>query len=150
MRIVGALLLAAGLLGLWAWLTDFVTPQGETTVYTVRCDGGYWEGRQCVGARMTAGDRYRFRALKAHNEVLFWTVGTSEPSGKFTDCQIDGGRTWTCKASPDAGRTIIQQMHMGKPVRTAGATALRPFHAVSKWHWLLASRGWSLSNNADS
>lgn len=53
-----------------------------------------------------AVDRYQFRALPAQNEVLVWTVGSKQPSGKFTGCSIQDGRSWSCKAHPDFSHTI--------------------------------------------
>ena len=92
-------------LGFAAWASDFVTMQGERTVYTVDCADGSWQGDRCSG-RVKAGTRYRYRALKPHNEVIFWTVGTNEPSGKFNDCKIEDGRNWACKVCADAARSI--------------------------------------------
>ncbi|MGZ5183802.1 MAG: hypothetical protein ACXWCO_01740 [Caldimonas sp.] len=127
-------------LGFAAWVSDFVTMQGERTVYTVECRGGPWQEHHCAG-RLTVGKRYRYRALKPHNEVIFWTVGTNEPSGKFGDCKIKDGRNWICKANGDAARSITLQMAEGAPIAgPAGVT--REFRAVSKWHWLLLQRGW--------
>ena len=77
-------------LGFAAWASDFVTMQGERTVYTVDCVGGSWQGDHCSG-HVAAGTRYRFRALKPHGEVIFWTVGSKEPSGRFNDCQVQDG-----------------------------------------------------------
>ena len=133
-----ALLIA---LGFAAWASDFVTMQGERTIYTVDCDGGQWQGDRCSG-KVRAGTRYRYRALKPHNEVIFWTVGTNEPSGKFNDCTIQDGRNWACKACADASRSITLQMAHGKPVVDA-SLGTRPFRAVSKWRWLLLRRGYT-------
>ena len=99
-------------LGFAAWASDFVTLQGERTIYTVDCDGGAWQGDHCSG-QVAAGARYRYRALKPHGEVIFWTVGTSEPSGKFGECTIQDGRNWVCKVCPDAARSITLQMAQG-------------------------------------
>ena len=113
--------------------------QGERTIYTVECVGGAWNGDRCQG-KVAAGQRYRYRALKPHREVIFWTVGTSEPSGKFEDCTIHDGRNWICKVCPDARRSITLQMAQGHPV--AGSDAVtRPFRAVSKWRWMLLKQG---------
>src|SRR2546427_8730224 len=60
-------LVLAGLCGV-AWATDFITPQGERTVYTAECERGVWQGAHCTG-RLAAGARHRFRALKSHKEV---------------------------------------------------------------------------------
>jgi hypothetical protein len=127
-------------LGFAAWASDFVTMQGERTIYTVDCRGGVWKDDRCTGS-LQAGLRYRYRALRPHSEVVFWTVGTSEPSGKFGDCTVKDGRNWTCKANADAPRSITLQMAEGAPVAPEGAST-RPFRAVSKWRWLLLQRGW--------
>ncbi len=126
-------------LGFAAWASDFVTMQGERTVYTVDCVGGTWQGDRCAG-RLSAGVRYRYRALKPHGEVIFWTVGTKEPSGKFDDCQIQDGRNWVCKICPDAARSITLRMAQGAPV-SDNPTVTKPFRSVSKWRWLLLQRG---------
>ncbi len=128
-------------LGFAAWASDFVTMQGERTVYTVDCVSGAWQGDQCTG-RLVAGSRYRFRALKPHGEVIFWTVGSNEPSGKFDDCQIQDGRNWVCKACADAARSITLKMEQGFPVADAPQVT-RPFRSVSKWRWLLLERGFT-------
>jgi len=132
-----ASLLGVVVLGLWpiAWATDFITADGESTVYTVECNRGVWQGKRCTG-KLVAAERYRFRALKPHGEVLFWIVGSSEPSGKFTQCAIRGGRNWACKANADASRTITLEMSHGHPVVNPAANT-RPFHAVSKLRWAL-------------
>ena len=127
-------------LGFAGWCSDFITMQGERTVYTVDCRHGAWQGDRCVG-ELLAGNRYRYRALKPHSEVIFWTVGTNEPSGKFGECTIQDGRNWTCKANADAPRSITLQMADGAPL-AGPANVTRSFRAVSKWHWLLLQRGW--------
>ena len=127
-------------LGFAGWASDFVTMQGERTIYTVDCVRGAWQGDHCSG-QLTAGVRYRYRALKPHGEVVFWTVGTNERSGKFDDCAIQDGRNWVCKVCPDAARSITLQMTQGLPVASLSTT--RPFRAVSKWRWLLLERGFT-------
>jgi hypothetical protein len=129
-------------LGFAAWASDFVTLQGERTIYTVDCAGGVWQGDRCSG-RVAAGERYRYRALKPHGEVIFWTVGSKEPSGKFGECTIQDGRNWVCKVCPDAARSITLQMANGYPVVAASPPVTRPFRAVSKWRWLLLERGYT-------
>lgn len=132
-KTVGILLLG---LGLTVSLSDFITPQGERTIYTAECKDGNWKAEECTGI-LIAGDRFRFRALKAHREVLFWTLGSSrEPSGKFTDCDIRNGRNWNCKADTDLRLTITHEMVRGRPVSDASGKA-RQFHQIPKWHWLL-------------
>ena len=120
------------------WASDHVTLQGERTVYTVRCEQGTWVENECSG-RLAAAERYRYRALSARGEVLFWIVGSPEPSGKFTQCEIHDGRNWTCKANlnVEAVRSITLEMSNGQPVPDkTGMT--RPLHEVSKivWMWL--------------
>jgi len=123
------------------WASDFVTMQGERTVYTVECRNGAWLGDRCAG-KLVAGQRYRYRALTPHSEVIFWTLGTSEPSGKFGECTIKDGRNWLCKPNADAPRSITLQMADGTPV--AGPPGVtRTFRAVSKWRWLLLQRGFA-------
>src|SRR5215204_2880092 len=56
---IGALFIA---MAAYAWAVDFISVQGERTVYTVDCVGGVWSGAQCSG-NLVAGERYRFRAL---------------------------------------------------------------------------------------
>jgi hypothetical protein len=130
-------------LGFAAWASDFVTMQGERTIYTVDCTGGVWQGDRCSG-RVAPGERYRYRALKPHGEVIFWTVGSKEPSGKFQECKIQDGRNWACKVCPDAAKSITLQMANGHPVAAASPPAVtRPFRAVSKWRWLLLQRGYT-------
>jgi hypothetical protein len=138
-RVWAFVLLVLVALGFAAWASDFVTMQGERTVYTVDCANGAWQGDHCSG-QVAAGIRYRYRALKPHGEVIFWTVGTSEPSGKFKECTIQDGRNWVCKVCADAARSITLQMAQGVPVSAAPAVT-RPFRAVPKWRWLLLQRG---------
>jgi hypothetical protein len=148
LRIWLLVLLLLSLLGVFAWGADFITLQGERTVYTANCEQGSFSGHRCSGT-LVAGPRYRFRALKAHNEVLFWTVGArGEPSGKFTDCTIKDGRNWTCKPSAETSRAITHEMVLGKPVPGAAGLS-RPFHSVPKWRWMLMQYGMTFGNEAD-
>lgn len=140
-RVWAFVILVLAVLAFSAWASDFITLQGERTIYTVECHAGTWKDDRCSG-EVVAGSRYRYRALKPHNEVIFWTVGSTERSGKFDDCLIQDGRNWTCKPSGDAARSITLAMAGGAPV--PGPVALtRPFRAVSKWRWLLLQRGFS-------
>lgn len=138
-RIWSFAVLVLAALGFAAWASDFITMQGERTIYTVECAQGAWNGDRCTG-RVAPGARYRYRALKPHNEVIFWTVGTKEPSGKFNDCKIQDGRNWVCGMCADASRSITLAMVQGAPIATTPAVT-RPFRAVSKWRWLLLQRG---------
>jgi hypothetical protein len=121
-----------------AWLTDSVTLEGERTIYTAGCDAGSWSvgaAGDCSG-RLVAAERFRFRALRAHSEVLFWTVGdTTRPSGKFTGCTVQDSRNWSCPGNEQSSDTITHQMVDGVPQPDAGGRA-RSFHAVEKWRWL--------------
>jgi hypothetical protein len=123
----------------YAWATDKVAWQGECTIYTVRCEQGEWQGSRCSG-RLRAAERYRFRTLKPHREVLFWVVASAEPSGKLTDCTIEDRRHWACKGGADAARSITLHMVAGQPVPDAG-TGARAVHTVEKWHWWLLRFG---------
>jgi hypothetical protein len=147
LRIWSLVVLVLAVLGVFAWAADFVTLQGERTVYTANCQQGTWTGKRCSGT-LVAGDRHRFRALKAHNEVLFWTVGArGEPSGKFIDCAIQDGRNWVCKPSPETPRTIAREMSFGKPVPDPSGLT-KPFHPVPKWRWMLLRYGITLGNQS--
>ena len=134
--------------GLLAWADDFITLKGERTVYTAGCQQGVWMGERCTGT-LVAAQRYRFRALKANREVLFWTVGVAESSGKFTDCLIQDGRNWSCKPTADASRTVTREMVHGRPAADASGLA-RPLHAVAKWRWWLLRWGIPLGNEANA
>jgi len=146
LRIWSLVVLVLALLGLFAWAADFVTLQGERTVYTAGCEQGNWQGHHCSG-KLVAGDRHRFRALKIHAEVLFWTVGSKEPSGKFSDCTIKDGRNWVCKPGPETPRAIAREMALGKPVPDPNGLT-RPFHPIPKWRWMLLRWGITLGNEA--
>lgn len=134
-----ALLAMFGLLLLYAWGTDSITLEGERTIYTVGCKGGAWEGSRCSG-ELEAAERFRFRALRAHGEVLFWTVGASGPSGRYTDCKVHDGRNWRCQPGTDTHRTITLQMERGSPVPDSSGRTLA-YHAVPKWKWGLVRAG---------
>lgn len=134
-------------LGAWIWLSDFITLQGERTIYTVRCDGGGWNGRRCAG-RLAPGPRFRFRALRPHGEVLFWTVGGTAPSGRFTACEIRSGRNWRCRPGAAARDTITLEMRHGFAVHD-DTGQVQDFHGVSKLHWLLLRSGLPTGRSAD-
>lgn len=125
----------------FVWTTDKVTLQGERTIYTVNCLNGNWDGHRCSGD-ITAGPRFRYRALRARGEVLFWVLGAPEPSSKLTDCKIQDGRNWICPASADAPKSLTLALTEGEPVRNP-AWPTRPFHSMSKVGWLLLKFGFS-------
>ncbi len=128
------------------WATDSITLQGERTVYTARCEQGSWVGDRCTG-KLAAAERYRYRVLKPHSEVFFWVVASSEPSGKFTECVIQDGRNWQCKANADAAKSITLEMSKGYPMRDKSGTT-RPYHAVSKLTWTLLRLGIAITDTA--
>ena len=119
------------------WATDFVTLQGEWTIYTAFCKKGTWEGASCTGS-LAPSARYRFRALKAHREVLFWTAGESGESGRYTRCEIQDGRNWFCPATESPVRAITHRMIQGNPQPDSDAGAIA-FHRIPKWKWEMLS-----------
>lgn len=143
-------LAALALVGLcaWVWLNDQITMQGERTIYTAQCEGGEWTGSRCTGT-LRPGERYRFRALKNRREVLFWVLGASSPSAKFTNCSIQDGRNWKCVPAPDTPRTIIREIASGEPVADDTPFGL-PFHGISKWKWYLLKANFWPGHEADS
>jgi hypothetical protein len=134
-------------LGFAAWASDTITLEGERPIYTADCVAGTWQGPRCTG-RLSAGPRYRFRALRAHKEVLFWTAGASGASGKYTDCDIKDGRNWSCAPNADATRTIVHEMLHGRPVRDPSVPALG-FHQVPKWKWWALRLGLPVGSEAE-
>ena len=138
-------LLLAGL-GVVLWASDKITYEGERTVYTVRCEQGEWDGLLCRG-KMMAGDRYRFRASVSKQEVLFWIVGTPDPSGKFTQCKVKDRGNWACAEDAGQPATVAREMVNGRPKRDGGAREL-PFHAVPKWVWWVLNAGTHAYNKA--
>lgn len=132
----------------FVWGTDRITLQNERTVYTVDCLKGVWEGNRCSG-ELAAGSRYRYRALKNRGEVLFWVLGSPEPSSKLSNCVIQDGRNWTCPAGPDAAKSITLALVKGQPTRSP-AWPTRPFYSVSKLNWTLLKAGLKITQWADS
>jgi hypothetical protein len=128
------------------WASDKITYQGERTIYTVRCEQGVWEGWRCTG-RLAAGDRYRFKASRSRQEVLYWTVASAQPSGRFTNCKVKDRGNWKCEAAADQPPTITHEMVNDRPTRDGDGKAL-PFHAVSKWQWWMLDAGIHLTRRA--
>jgi hypothetical protein len=139
-------LLVVAVLVIGAWASDKISYEGERTIYSVRCEQGVWEGWRCTG-KLVAGDRYRFRASKSRQEVLYWIVGSSAPSGKYTDCKVVDRGNWTCAKAIGQIPTITHEMVNGYPTRVEGAATL-PFHAVSKWQWWLLDVGLHVTSSA--
>ena len=86
------------------WASDFVTLQGERTIYTAACEDGEWQEGRCTG-RMVAGNRYRYHASKERSEVVLHVVGSSAPAGRLSNCEVRDGRNWTCPAGADSARS---------------------------------------------
>ena len=121
------------------WASDRITLQGERTIYSVRCQGGAWQGNKCTG-KLVAGERYAFRVSKLRHEVIYWVRGTTEPSGKFSNCDIVDRDNWTCRAEPNQKASITTEMKKGRPTRTTD-TGVIPFRDVPKWKWWILDAG---------
>jgi hypothetical protein len=126
-------------LAAFIWASDRITLEGERTIYTVGCEQGVWDGLRCTG-RITAGDRYRFRASRSRHEIVYWIAGSPKPSGKYNDCDVTDRDRWSCKAGPGDLPTIAHELQDGKPVQRAASPDL-PFHAVHKWKWWAMDMG---------
>jgi len=135
LRTLVPLLLVLVLFGIFLWSIDFITLEGEWTVYTVDCRQGTWKGEQCTGT-LAASDRYRFRALKNHGEVFFWVVGSRGSSGRLMPCEVENRANWSCQANADSAKSITLVMARGRPVFD-DTTSARTVHAVSKIKWML-------------
>jgi hypothetical protein len=128
------------------WASDKIGLQGERTVYSVRCEEGIWEGWRCTG-RLMAGDRYRFRASRSRQEVIYWIVGSSGASGKYSECKVVDRGNWTCPEVRGQPVTVTHEMVKGHPVFRDGETEL-PFRAVAKWQWWLLAAGVQVTRQA--
>src|SRR5437879_1941256 len=138
--------LAVAVFTIVVWASDKISYEGERTVYSVQCEQGVWEGWRCTG-KLVVGDRYRFRASKSRQEVIYWIVGSSAASGKYTDCKVLDRGNWTCPASTGQPATIAHEMVQGRPTRDESRTVL-PFHAVPKWQWWLLDAGLQVTHTA--
>ena len=126
--------IVAVMVSAFLWGIDYLTLQGEWTVYTVECKQGTWNGDQCTGT-LVSSDRYRFRALKNHGEVFFWIVGSRGSSGRLMPCEVVNRSNWSCQANADSSKSITLVMTKGRPVPDP-VSNLRPVHAVSKMKWM--------------
>lgn len=133
-------------LALVLWASDKITYEGERTVYAVRCENGSWDGLVCRG-KMVAAERYRFRASVSKREVLYWVVGSPDPSGKYSQCQVKDRGNWSCPEAAGQPPTITREMVNGRPKRDGDPNAL-PFHAVPKWMWWILDAGLHLYSKA--
>lgn len=141
------LLFVLAILVLTGWLHDFITLSGGRTVYTVDCSGGVWRGSTCTG-RLVPGERYRFKVLRPHGEVLFWTAGSNAPSGKLSDCVIVNAREWACRRAPGEPQPIMHAMKNGHAV--AMGAQVPTHHSVEKWKWLMLEQGATFFHDADT
>lgn len=136
------------LLGLTGWLHDFITLGGAgRTVYTAECADGAWRGTTCTG-HLVAGYRHRFKALKNHGEVLYWTAGSPQPSGKLGDCTVSDAKNWSCRQAPAQPPAITMAMKNGRAVATPAQASSH--HCVEKWKWVLLERGVTWFHEADT
>jgi hypothetical protein len=141
-----SLILGFGSLGIVIWASDRITLQGERTIYTVTCKQGIWDGLACSG-RLMAGDRYRFRASRSQNEVVYGIAGLDAPSGKHSDCQVANRDNWACNVRAGESPSIAREFSRGKPIRGNGLTL--PFYAVAKWKWWTLRTGIPVFRTAD-
>jgi hypothetical protein len=146
-KITFGTIIAMALVVLGLWSSDKITLQGERTIYTVQCQQGSWQDKRCSG-ELVAGPRFRYRALRPHREVVFWVVGSSEPSGKLTNCNIEDGRHWKCPENADSPRSITLEMSHGVPIHRPPNEPLQ-FHSVSKISWTLLNLGLRFTNTAE-
>ena len=143
--VFGIALVALVVIALWA--SDRITLQGERTIFTVKCDGGTWQGRRCTGT-MVRGEQYAFRASHTRNEVLHWVRWSKAPSGKFTDCMVKDRDNWTCNVQFDQKPALALEMARGKLTR-GGPGITMPFHSVPKWKWWAIDMGIHAFSEAD-
>lgn len=139
-------LLAVGSLGIVLWASDKITYEGERTIYTVACEDGAWEGLRCRG-RMMPSARFRFRASTSKQEVLYWVVGSPEPSGKYSNCKVKDRGNWTCPIIAGQPSSITHEMVHGRPTRSTDGSSLA-FRAVPKWVWWMLDAGIPISSRA--
>lgn len=132
-------LLVVAIVSTLLWASDRITYEGERTIHSVRCEKGAWEGWRCTGT-LVAGERYRFRASKSRQEVLYWIVGSAKPSGKYTNCKVKDRGNWKCETAAGDPPTITREMANDRPVRDEAGTMLQ-FHAVPKWQWWILDAG---------
>ena len=144
--VLGAAALFAFVLLIWA--SDHITLQGERTIYTVNCEGGRWEGARCTGS-LAPAQRYAFRASATRGEVIYWTRGSTEPSGKYSGCRVVDRDNWTCTLQADQTPAAAFEMKKGRPTRS-GDQRVIVFHDVPKWKWWLLSLGVRVFSEAAS
>jgi hypothetical protein len=141
-RRTNGIVLGVAVLGAFAlmiWASDRITLQGERTIYTVRCEPDVWQDTRCTG-RLVPGDRYAFRASALRQEVIFWIRGSTEPSGKYSDCKVADRDNWTCSIQPGQKASIANEMKKGRPTRAYDGR-VSPYHHVPKWKWWLVRSG---------
>ena len=134
-------------IGALIWASDKITLQGQRTIYSVQCRDGTWEGWRCTGT-LVAGDRYRFLASRSRQEVIFWVVGSKEPSAKYKECVVKDRDNWKCDAKPEQPATVVDELVHGRPGSTGGAHT-EPLRAVHKWKWWVLYGGVHAFRSAD-
>ena len=142
-----AVALAVGFIGTLFWVSDKITLQGERTIYTVNCQDGAWAGNRCTG-RMVAGERHSYRSSRSRNEVIYWVVGSSAPSGKYADCVVKDRGNWKCNVRAGQPAGITSEMTNDRPV-CPGNGSNPTFHAVSKFQWWVLRAGIPAFSTAD-
>jgi hypothetical protein len=149
-RARGILFAAAALsaFGLLIWASDHITMQGERTIYTVKCEGGKWEGTRCTG-RLVPAQRYGFRASPARGEVIYWVRGSAEPSGKLSGCKVVDRDNWSCTMAADQTPVAAFEMKKGRPTRADDPRVIA-FREVPKWKWWLMDVGVGVFSEARS
>ena len=134
--------------GLLIWASDHITMQGERTIYTVKCEGGKWEGTRCTG-RLVPAQRYGFRASPARGEVIYWIRGSAQPSGKLSGCKVVDRDNWSCTMAADQTPVAAFEMKKGRPTRADDPRVIA-FREVPKWKWWLMDAGVGLFSEARS
>ena len=137
MRISVVVFVVMALLGVFMWVVDYVTLEGEWTIYTAQCVGGTWVKENCTG-KLQAAERHRFRALKTKREVVFWDVGSTQPSGKLAPCVVQNRGDWICTPGGDSPRSITIEMRHGQALPQPDGIIIHP---LPKWKWLLLRYG---------
>jgi hypothetical protein len=127
--VVTVLVILAGVI----WSSDQVTLEGERTIYSVNCADGAWSGLRCTG-RLVPGERYRFRASRTRNEVVFWVAGSPEPSGIHRECTVKDRGNWKCNPKAGDPLSVTNEMVNNAPKPIPGG-ATPPVHGVPKWQW---------------
>jgi hypothetical protein len=137
------------LFALLVWSSDRITMQGERTIYTIDCQGGSWNGPHCTG-HLAPGARYAFRASVLRKEVIYWTRGSNEPSGTYSDCTVTDRDNWSCKVPAGQKAALANEMKNGRPSLDGAVQPPPLLHEVAKWKWWAIRLGITLFSDADA